>query len=99
MRFLTHSVRSILGRRLPPCSFCADAPTLTATIKKIDTKNFLITKIKKCIKRNFQSCDDTIDSYVYPFDCKINKKFNKTAKKKEKNSIFDVFLLILSSDE
>ena len=25
-----------------------------------------------------------MDSYVYPFDCKINKKFSKSAKKKEK---------------
>ena len=40
-----------------------------------------------------------MDSYVYPFDCKINKKFSKSAKKKRKNSIFDVFLLILSSNE
>ena len=40
-----------------------------------------------------------MDSYVYPFDCKINKKFSKSAKKKRKNYIFDVFLLILWSNE
>ena len=40
-----------------------------------------------------------MDSYVYPFDCKINKKFSKKKKKKRKNSIFDVFLLILWSNE